>query len=191
MNRDELASQIRRCQQGRRDGFDWLVREFGPPLYRYFVRLTASTNDAEDLVQDVFVKLLKNIKGYRHENKFEHWLFRIAANLARDRIRKRMRHGTPISLDSQTADFESSIILPSDDTDPTAPLEQHELEDDLQKALKQLPQLDREMIIMRHYSDLSFKEIAEQFNLPLGTALAKVHRGLKRLKKLMSGPNEK
>ena len=61
-----------------------------------------------------------------------------------------------------------------------------EQRDKLQQALKQLPDLDREMIMLRHYSQMSFKEIAEQFNVPLGTALAKVHRGLKQLKQKLS-----
>lgn len=183
MKSDELDRQIKNAQQGRSEGFVWLLEEYGSRLYRYFLRFSGSTTDAEDLVQELFVRLLKTIKSYRHENKFEHWLFRIAANLARDRARKLVRHGPEISLQSDEQVFE---FVQAKEKTPPEQLVEGEQRDRLQQALKQLPQLDREMILLRHYGQLSFKEIAEHFNAPLGTALAKVHRGLKQLKKSMS-----
>ena len=76
-------------------------------------------------------------------------------------------------------------IIASDETTAPEKLQYNEQVDQLQSALEQLPEKDREIIILRHYGQLSFKEIAEQFDIPIGTALAKVHRGLKRLHKLM------
>jgi RNA polymerase sigma-70 factor (ECF subfamily) len=179
MTQDDLDRQIKNAQKGRGGGAARLVGEYGPRLYGYFFRVCGSAGDAEDLVQDVFVRVLKNIKGYRHEDKFEHWLFRIAANLARDRARKLARRGTVISL-------ETDEQVPDKQSEPYQRMIDDEQRDKLQQALKQLPQLDREMIMLRHYSQMSFKEIAKQFNVPLGTALAKVHRGLKQLKQKLS-----
>ena len=186
MQNDTLARQIRACQQGQNESFVWLLEQFGPRLYRYFLRLTGSANDAEDLVQELFVRLLKNIKGYRHESKFEHWLFRIAANLARDRARKLARRGREVSLHVHQDGDQPVEFLQTDEKNPQQQMEDSQQRDRLRQALTQLPELDREMILLRHYGQLSFKELAKHFNVPLGTALAKVHRGLKQLKKIMS-----
>jgi len=179
MKQDELDRQIQDAQQGRSDALSWLVREYSPRLYGYFFRVCGSGSDAEDLVQELFVRVVKNIKGYRHENKFEHWLFRIAANLARDRARNLVRRGTVVSLEGEEQVLDRQ-------KNPHERLDVDEQCTSLQQALKKLPELDREIIMLRHYSQMSFKEIAEQFKLPIGTVLAKVHRGLKRLRKSMS-----
>lgn len=186
MKSDELNRQIKNAQQEKNEGFVWLLQEFGTRLYRYFLRLTGSATDAEDLVQELFVRLLKNIKSYRHENKFEHWLFRIAANLARDRARKLSRRGREVSLHVQQNDGQPIELLPTSEKNPQEQMIANQQRQRLHQALEQLPKLDREMILLRHYGQLSFKELAKHFDIPLGTALAKVHRGLKQLKKIMS-----
>jgi RNA polymerase sigma-70 factor (ECF subfamily) len=186
MSRDELAEQIRLCQEGHSEAFSWLLEEYGPRLYRYFLRVSGSEADAEDLLQNLFVKLLEKIQGYSHQAKFEHWLFRVAANLTRDRARRQSLRKT-LSLHS-TDDRQQSLAdtLASGEMEPVDHLQQAEKIDALQKALAQLPEVDREIILLRHYGQWTFKEIAEHYEMPVGTALAKVHRGLKRLQRIMT-----
>jgi len=183
MEHDPLAEQITKCQNGDRDAIVWLIRKFGPQLYRYFLRSYRSAADAEDLLQELFVKLIENIHQYRHEGRFEGWLFRVAANLARNEARRRKSRGGIVSLQDEQMDLQDAIAS----NEPTAcqKVQQNEQIDQLQEALQQLPPLDREIIILRHYGQLSYKEIAEHFQMPIGTALAKVHRGLKCLKKII------
>ena len=183
---DQLANIIEQCRKGRPEAFNWLLDNYGQRLYAYFLRTTGSTHDAEDLLQEIFVRLIENIRAYQHQGRFEHWLFRIAANLARDRIRRLQRGPSNLSLD--TTDPEKGNLteqLRSTEPPPDETLQLDELHDELQDALAQLPQLDREIIVMRHYSQMSFKDIASHFHMPIGTALAKVHRGLKRLRSIM------
>ena len=183
---DNLSLQIKQCQEGDRKALVWLLEEYGPRLWPYFLRSCRVEADAEDLLQELFVKLLENIKGYRHEGKFEHWLFRIAANLVRDRARRskanRPAQAKPYSLENNP----EAIALVSSEKDPSQRLLQAEQIDQLREALVQLPAVDREMILLRHYGQMSFKELADQFEMPIGTVLAKVHRGLKRLHKVMT-----
>ena len=163
-----------------------MLEEYGPQLYRYFLRASGSEPDAEDLLQSLFVKLLEKIRGYNHQGKFEHWLFRVAANLARDRARRQsLRRTLPLH---STNDQHQSLaeILPSGEKLPAEHLEQAEQIDALQRALAQLPEIDREIILLRHYGQWTFKEIAEHYEMPVGTALAKVHRSLKRLQRIMT-----
>ena len=180
---DNLSLQIKQCQEGDRKALVWLLEEYGPRLWPYFLRSCRVEADAEDLLQELFVKLLENIKGYRHEGKFEHWLFRIAANLVRDRARRaKGNRPAQYSLDSNPLAF----ALVSSEKDPSQRLLQAEQIDQLREALVQLPAVDREIILLRHYGSMSFKELADQFEMPIGTVLAKVHRGLKRLHKVMT-----
>ena len=183
---DSLANIIEQCRKGRPEAFNWLLETYGRRLYAYFLRTSGSTHDADDLLQEIFVRLIEKIGDYKHQGRFEHWLFRIAANLARDRIRRLQRSPSSLSLDA--ADTEKNDLtaqLASSEPPPDAPMQLDQLRDELQEALAQLPEIDREIIVMRHYSQMSFKEIARQFNMPIGTALAKVHRGLKRLRSIM------
>ena len=184
---DVLASKIRQCQQGRDAGFVWLLEEYGARLYGYFLRTTRSPADADDLLQELFVRLIEKIRHYRHQGRFDQWLFRVAANIARDHARKRHRRARVFSQMPDTDEGHETADLVSPEAPPDQKAQMHEQRTQLDKALGQLNPLDREIILLRHYGQLSFKEIAEHFEMPVGTALAKVHRGLKRLRKIMAG----
>lgn len=188
MQHDELTIKVNKCQQGDPEAFAWLVSEYGPRLYRYFHRLSGSDQVAEDLLQDMFVKLVKKIGNYQHQGLFEAWLFRVAANLARDRARRNQRRvSRAVSLNAGAEGQGRLIdILESAEKTSSQRLETKEQIDRLGQALAQLGEQEREIILLRHYGGLSFKEIAEQLKIPIGTALTKVHRGLKHLKRIMN-----
>ena len=190
MKDDPLAKMIVAAQKGEPEAFTWLLQEYGPRLLAYFRRFSGSPTDAEDLLQDLFVRLVTKIGNYHHEGRFEHWLFRVGANLARDQARQRRRHGKTVSLDAPRSDTDSwAGTLASQEKTPEQKLLHAEQLDQLQEALKQLSDVDRRIILLRHYGHLSFKELAQHFQMPIGTVLAKVHRSLKRLNRIMD--NEK
>lgn len=186
MGSEPLTEKIRQCQQGRADAFAWLLCEYGPRLYGYFVRMTGSTTEAEDLLQEIFLKLLQRIKSYRHKGRFEPWLFRVAANMIRDRGRKLQRQSRAMATGAEPG---NPLYRAAESTDKAGdPSRDLELSEDLgrmQEALGELSELDREIILLRFYGGISFKDIAEQLQIPVGTAIAKVHRGLKKLKRMM------
>lgn len=178
------------CKKGRPEGFAWLLENYGPRLYSYFLRLTGSAEAAEDLLQDIFVKLIERIKDYRHQGRFEHWLFKVAANLERDRVRAIKRSPPTVTLKDDSQGQYRDEFEPAVTTEPGEQIERAETIERLQWAINQLPKDQREIVLARHYGQLSFKELAEQFEMPIGTVLAKVHRGLKQLKKLLERPTK-
>jgi len=187
MGSEPLTEKIRQCQKGQADAFAWLLHEYGPRLYGYYVRMTGSTTEAEDLLQDMFLKLLQRIQDYRHEGRFEPWLFRIAANMIRDRGRKLQRQSRSLAIGTEPGNPLHRAADSTDErADPGRPLELAEDLGLMQKALRELPELDREIILLRFYSGISFKDLADQFQIPMVTAIAKVHRGLKKLKRIMA-----
>jgi len=183
---DRLSEAIKRCQQGEPDAFAWILAEYGPRLYRFFLRSSGSQADAEDLLQDLFLRLLERIKDYRHRGRFESWLFQVAANLLRDWARRRRRE--------RLSWIQRATKGSHDLTTTAAPeqrLEMVESQARLDRALQQLPAMDREIVLLRHYGQMSFKELAEHFEIPLGTALAKVHRALRRLRGMLEENHER
>ncbi len=183
---DELDEIIRRAQNRDPAAFDVLVERYSSRLYGFLLRFIGKSGEAEDLVQEVFVRLVRTIESYQHDGRFEAWLFRIAANLARDRARRLGRSPGLTSLDAADESGPEAVPLRLvDRSGPGARMETAEAVDRLQVALEQLPPAEREVVMLRHYSELSFAEIAEIMGTPLGTALARAHRGLAKLREMM------
>ncbi len=184
---DELAPTIHRAQQGDASAFEELVDAFSARLYGFLFRLTGSRSVAEELVQEVFLRVVRTIGRYQHEGRFKAWIFRIAANLARDRVRRLTRRPRIVSLSGADGDgqgLEDSL----GDTTHVSPEHDMALADDvdrLQQAFSRLPEAEREVLLLRHYSDMSFAQIAESMGTPLGTALARSHRALGKLREMM------
>ncbi|MCB9855823.1 MAG: sigma-70 family RNA polymerase sigma factor [Phycisphaerales bacterium] len=189
MNEAALAEAIRGAQQGDATSFDCLVDAYAPRLFGFLFRLTGSRQESEDLLQEVYLRLVRMIEAYTHEGRFDAWLFRIAANLVRDRVRKVRRTGKFVSgVGDAGDDGNGSLIESIEASEPEVErgLVMSEEMDALNRALAELPEAEREVIVLRHFSQMSFKEIAEATDVPLGTALARGHRGLEKLRKLMA-----
>jgi RNA polymerase sigma-70 factor (ECF subfamily) len=193
MDGEALSAAIQGAQRGDSACLDRLVEHFAGRIFGFLYRMTGSRQDAEDLMQEVFVRLVRMIGVYQHDGRFEAWLFRIAANLARDRVRKLSR--SPRLLALVESDAESGSLsgvtsmddLASADEPVDAGLVREESVDALHAALNELPASEREVIMLRHFSQMTFKEIAEATGVPLGTALARGHRGLAKLREIMCG----
>jgi RNA polymerase sigma-70 factor (ECF subfamily) len=194
INPQKLDELIERARNHDADAFEALVDVYAPRLYGFFCRMVGHRTDSEDLVQDVFVRVIRTISAYEHDGKFEAWLFRIAANLARDYGRQRRRAANVSisypSIESRADDgIDSWAPVPDLGQEPSETAEKAEQRDRLQEALGRLPQADREVIMLRHYGELSFAEIARIMETPIGTALARAHRGLAKLRSWMEAPS--
>ena len=187
MDPAELAEIIDRAQRRDAVAFEQLVDAYSTRLFGYLYRMTGKRDLAEDLMQEVFVRVVRNIESYDHDGRFEAWLFRIATNLMRDRVRRVQRSPRSVSLSEQADDAVglSGTLAASGDNPPDAAMQLAEDVDRLQKALAKLPAVERETVMLRHFSELSFNEIARVMGTPLGTALARAHRGLIKLRELM------
>lgn len=181
---DRLLSRARRRDQR---AMHELVDLYAARVYGLQYRLTGSRETAEDLMQETFLRVVRTIGEYQHDGRFESWLFRIAANLARDHARRNKRRGRPSTIDGLTRAGEPVAFELADvgRPDPDQRLIVQEASERLSASLEQLSEHDREIVMLRYFSELPFREIAEMLNIPLGTALARAHRALKRLREVL------
>jgi len=173
---DNLARIITGCKNGDSRCFSKVVDMYASRCYGYFYRLTGNNDISDELLSELFVKLVEKIGSYQGVS-FESWLFKIATNIFHDHLRSKQRRKK--LLDVLKKQLESEITEPKRSDD--------EQIDKLQIRLKTLDTDTRELIMLRFYSQLSFKEIAELRSEPIGTTLAKMHRGLKKLRQVMEG----
>jgi len=171
---ENLAEIIAGCKAGRTEAFSRLVDIYANACFGYFYRLTGNVETSNDLLGELFVKLLEKIDSYRY-GSFKKWLFTIASNIFYDYLRQKQRRKKL---------FDAERYRLQKETAKRATAETYAI-DKLQGKLEKLDGETRELILLRFYSELSFKEIAEIRSAPIGTILSKVHRGLKKLRELM------
>lgn len=171
---ERLIEVIAGCKAGRAEAFSQLVDLYASRCYGYFYRLTGDRNLSDDLLSKLFVRLLEKIGSYKG-GTFESWLFRIAGNIFYDHLRRQQRQKKLLEQKKRQFPAESQ---PEEKPD-------FDMVEKLQVQLAKLDSETRELIMLRFYSQLSFKEIADIRRRPIGTVLAKVHRGLKKLRELM------
>lgn len=171
---EDLARIIVGCKNNDARSFSQIVDIYASRCHGYFYRLTGNADISDDLLSELFVKLVEKIGSYKG-GSFEGWLFKIASNIFHDYLRSKQRQKK--LLDSQQQ-YEPEPVEEkmSDDTEQI---------DKLQMQLKKMDPDTRELIMLRFYSGLSFKEIAAMRSEPIGTTLAKLHRGVKKLRELM------
>ena len=191
MDRQELQATISAAQDGCGEAYQALLGAYGPRLYGYFLRAVGNHHDAEDLLGDMALKLVRRLKSYDDRGRFDPWLFRIAANMIRDRIRRIKVRPQTASLSVESRDGRPMADrLPGAEAPVDGQMELAESTAKLHEALAALDPTTRQMILLRHFGQMSFKEIARIFDCPIGTALAKVHRGLRALRRLMSDTDD-
>jgi RNA polymerase sigma-70 factor (ECF subfamily) len=178
------------CRDGDEGAFEILYRRYEKPIFSFIYRMVSSAADAEDLCQETFFKVIRAKKKYRKTAKFKTWLFNIALNLCRDRIR-RMKFRSHLSLNSPAFSQDSEKIrtrqsICDSSSDPTKNAQAAEMKALVQQAFIKLPQQQRTVVILRQYHALKFSEIAEILNCPLGTAKSLNHRGREKLMKELS-----
>ena len=189
MENVELDEILRRACRHDPEALSTLVEVYSPRVFGLLYRLSGSREAAEDLMQETFLRVVRMIGQYQHVGKFEAWLFRIASNLARDRARQIKRRGPLISLDGSAEDSPAVPEQEYADQSPERQIMQKEAGRRLEACLDRLTEPEREILLLRHYSDLSFREIADMLGVPLGTALARAHRALNRLRTEMDAEN--
>lgn len=174
---DDLAQIIIGCKTGDAECFSQVVDRYARRCYGYFYRLTGNTDVSDELLSELFVKLVEKIGSYKG-GSFDGWLFKVATNIFHDYLRAKQRRKKLLeSFDVQRsqAELETMEIRKFEG----------EITDKLQMQLAKLDAGTRELIMLRFYSQMSLKEVAELRSEPIGTTLSKLHRGLKRLREMM------
>lgn len=166
--------------------FERLLDVYHQPLFAYLTRLLRNRDDAEDALQEVWCKVIRQKDAYRDQGKFSSWLYRIAHNHCLDTFRKR-KHRTD---DSEIVENEEGYSwldgIAADTPSPLDQLEEQELGEKLEEAVAQLPEAIREVYLLRSLQDIPFKEIAEIQEAPLGTVLSRMNLAVKKLRAALS-----
>ena len=160
--------------------FDLLVLRWDRKIQGAIYRLMGSEEEARDLCQEAFLKAYRGLGGFKGEAKFSSWLYQIALNLCRDRMRRR-RGRVMVSLDALEADAQGQILR--DEGASTQDLvEAHDMQQRVRAAVMALPDDQREVIVLKEYEGLTFQEIAEVLGLPVSTVKTRLYRGLDRMR---------
>ena len=175
------ADLIDRCKRGDEAAWNQLVEATHRDVYTLCLRILRDANDASEATQDTFLKVWRNLSGFRGDSAFETWLYRVATNaaLSKHRSRKRRRtHETGVEAET-LADVAAGGSV---ENTAGARLEMK----DLEKALNELPEHYRAAVVMRDVYGLTIEEIANQMKISETAAKVRVHRGRKKLKEIMS-----
>ena len=170
---------IGRFQQGDNYAFDLLVKRYKDPLINFIYRFLGSQTDAEDVLQETFLRLYKNKHYYKEIAKFSTWIYTIAGNLAKTELRKRRRR-TFFSI-NQFGGEDKDYEIPDDSNNPEQETNTQITDDIIQAAIERLSPKFKEVIILRDIQGFSYEEISEMIKVPLGTVKSRVNRARLKL----------
>lgn len=172
---EEIVIQV---QKGNVEAFGTLMKRFEPKLTRYARKFLLDGGDAEDLVQEVFIKAYMNVKGFDPSRRFSPWIYRIAHNVFVNAIKKR---GT-----DKVSFFDLDLVFPHVMAKETADDEaqKRELRETLDSHLSKLDRKYREPIVLYFYEDMDYQGIAETLQIPVSTVGVRLTRGKAMLKKI-------
>jgi RNA polymerase sigma-70 factor (ECF subfamily) len=187
MNYSSMADEqlVKAYAEGNNEAFDFLLKKYGDKVFSYILRIIRNEDVANDIFQDTFVKAIITIRQrrYTENGKFSAWLTRIAHNLIIDHYRRERAENI------QSSDTENSDILNRKELSE-ATIEDiiitDQLRQDVKNLVEYLPPLQKEVLTMRFYKNLSFKEIAQATNVSINTALGRMRYALINLRKIAS-----
>lgn len=195
VKRQEEQLLVDRCQRGDRESFAQLMRLHEKQIFNFTYRMLGNEGEAEDLTQDIFIAAFRGIRSFRGEAKFSTWLYRIALNQARNRIKYLSRRKF-FARQARRADYGAKMVSESPeglaDSAPTP--EQWTIMKDLaaqvQECLNQIPHQARQILILRDVQGFSYDELSEMLSLKPGTVKSRLHRARAALRECLAGKLE-
>lgn len=180
---EELIAEF---QNGSLKAFELLVARFKDPLMNFIYRFLGDYDECDDIVQETFIRVYRKKHSYRPQARFSTWIYTIASNLAKTRIRQRDRRGL-LSLSRlwRRDDEESEAEIPDTRYAADQRVESSIKQERIQKALETIPARYREVVILRDIQELSYEEISEVSGLNIGTVKSRINRGRTMLRKLL------
>ena len=170
---------IARFQLGDVQAYDILVHRYKDQLLNFVFRFVGNRTDAEDIIQETFLRVYRNKHMYKEIAKFSTWVYTIAGNLAKTELRRRKRH--KIFSVSNFVNEEKDFDIPDRDHSPEKKVDSSMQESIIQKAIEKLPIKFKEVIILRDIQGFAYEEISQILNIPLGTVKSRVNRGRLKL----------
>jgi len=172
-SQDALEALIQRCLQGDQAAWEAIVRQHWRKVFNVAYKFVAKHEEAEDLTQEIFIKVFKSLDTFDRRANFQTWLISVSRNLCIDHYRSVRKERETIDRAVDTSD----IAPASPDPGPIAALEQRDRVVLLRQALAALPETLRTAVLLRDIQELSYQEIADQLQLPEGTVKSRINRG--------------
>ena len=180
-------SLVERCRGNDDAAFSEVVTRYKTKIYNYLYRMTGSAEDAEDLTQEVFVRMYTSIDSFRGQSSLNTWLFRIAGNLCIDRFRRTKNRPAAYSLDAPVGSAEIAPEVPDTTYEPHRLLENVEMAEQIQAALSKLPDKLRATLLLHDIEGLPYEEIAQIAGCPLGTVKSRLFNARMQLRQHLAG----
>lgn len=180
-------SLVERCRINDDAAFREVVTRYKTKIYNYIYRMTGSSEDAEDLTQEVFIRMYMSIDSFRGQSSLNTWLFRIAGNLCIDRFRRTKNRTPAFSLDEPIGDAAQAHEVADTSYEPHRLLESGEMADQIQEALGKLPEKLRAALLLHDIEGMPYEEIAQVAGCPLGTVKSRLFNARMQLRQLLSG----
>jgi len=180
---EELVTQL---QAGHTDSLGTLVLRWEQPLYRFVYRMLPRQEDALDICQETFLRVLKKADRFRRGSRFSTWMYQIALNLCRDKARRRKRWGLLMARDLEIDDRVAPTPEQEERQDPTRRIETDQSRAAVVRALKEIPPEQREVLILKEFEELKFKEIAAILECPESTVKSRMYYGLNGLRQALA-----
>jgi RNA polymerase sigma-70 factor (ECF subfamily) len=184
------ARLVSLAREGERDAFAELVNIYKGKLFHLAYRMLNNRQEAEDIVQDTFMRTYENLERYDAAHKFSTWIYRIATNLCIDRLRKKK---AAFSLDADVSEGEGLdgySILQANDPLPEQELILSERQQVVRLAMEALPVKYKSAMALKYYQDLSLQEISDILGIPVSTVKTRIHRGRDYLRRRLEKDRE-
>jgi RNA polymerase sigma-70 factor (ECF subfamily) len=171
-------------QEGNTDAYTEIVNRYKDKLTNFVYRYVGSYDECDDIVQDTFVKVYVSKHLYKEVAKFSTWIYTIAINLAKTKLIKKQKYKT-FSISDAYDDEDKDFDIPDDGYTPDVDANSKFLSMHIQKALDQINENYRELVVLRDIEDFSYEEIVEMTGLPMGTVKSRINRGREKLQELL------
>jgi RNA polymerase sigma-70 factor, ECF subfamily len=198
LNADKNAEQmpasedlelIQGLRQSSEEAYERLLQRFQQPVYNLALRLLSDPSDASDVVQEVFLKVFRNVDSFRGQSSLKTWIYRITVNEAHNHRRWFFRHrGKEVGLEDEGQDTRRPVdVVPDAGRSPFDYVLDHEKQRLIEAALARINPTFRASVVLRDIADLSYEEIAEVLQVTLGTVKSRILRGREALRQELEG----
>jgi len=185
------AILVRQCWQGDSAAIERLILKYQNRIYNVILKICADPDDAAELTQDTFVKVIENIENFQGRSSFYTWAFRIAVNLTLNYCRRNVRIGfssldaEQVSYNSQPGRFLKELLSDDSSLDPAEVAQDNELCQILIESLKKLDDAQRAVVVLRDIEGMNYNQIANVLDIELGTVRSRLSRGRKKLRQIL------
>ena len=181
----EERDLVRRCLAREERAYRELIRRYQTPVVNLAWRITGNPDDAAEVAQETFIRVLRSLHTYDPERPLKTWLFKIAANLALDSIRRRKRR--PVSIQDLFDEDEGPAPEPVEPgPGPEAMLQVRRSAERFDELVQEMPEHYQAILYLRYREDLAYEEIADALDIPLGTVKVRLHRAHEILRRKLS-----